>query len=231
MQVRSMDMKVFSKDGKEIKTISLDDTVFSREVNESAIYHAIRNELANLRQGTASTKGRSDVAGSRRKLWRQKGTGRARMGTRQSPIWVGGGVAFGPKPRDYSYKIPRKLKRLAFKSVLSLKNKEGSLLVIEDFEVEEGKTRNLAAILKKLIPAERSVFIIKDDDKLLKRAGRNIPWLTTLSFDKLRVHDLFYGRKVLLFESAALKLSAFYGADKVAQKSPADDTPVKDEKK
>lgn len=231
MQVRSMDMKVFSKDGKEIKTISLDDTVFSREVNESAIYHAIRNELANLRQGTASTKGRSDVAGSRRKLWRQKGTGRARMGTRQSPIWVGGGVAFGPKPRDYSYKIPRKLKRLAFKSVLSLKNKEGSLLVIEDFEVEEGKTRNLAAILKKLIPAERSVFIIKDDDKLLKQAGRNIPWLTTLSFDKLRVHDLFYGRKVLLFESAALKLSAFYGADKAAQKSPADDTPVKDEKK
>lgn len=227
MQVRSMDMKVFSKDGEEIKTISLDDTVFSREVNESAIYHAIRNELANLRQGTASTKGRSDVAGSRRKLWRQKGTGRARMGTRQSPIWVGGGVAFGPKPRDYSYKIPRKLKRLAFKSVLSLKNKEGSLLVIEDFEVEEGKTRNLAAILKKLIPAERSVFIIKDDDKLLKRAGRNIPWLTTLSFDKLRVHDLFYGRKVLLFESAALKLSAFYGA----QKSPADDTPVEDEKK
>lgn len=226
-----MDMKVFSKDGKEIKTISLDDTVFSREVNESAIYHAIRNELANLRQGTASTKGRSDVAGSRRKLWRQKGTGRARMGTRQSPIWVGGGVAFGPKPRDYSYKIPRKLKRLAFKSVLSLKNKEGSLLVIEDFEVEEGKTRNLAAILKKLIPAERSVFIIKDDDKLLKQAGRNIPWLTTLSFDKLRVHDLFYGRKVLLFESAALKLSAFYGADKVAQKSSADDAPVKDEKK
>ncbi len=205
-----MDKKVLSKEGKEVKDISLEDSVFNREVSEGAIYHAIRNELANLRQGTASTKTRSEVRGSRRKLWKQKGTGRARMGTRQSPLWVGGGAAFGPRPRDYSYKMPRKLKRLAFKSILSLKNQGDNLVVVEDFEAENGKTKNLASVLKNLVREERTVLILRDEDKLLKRAGRNIPWLTTLSFDKLRAHDLFYGKKVLVLESAACKLNEFY---------------------
>jgi large subunit ribosomal protein L4 len=199
-----------------VKSISLEDSVFNRDVSEGAIYHAIRNELANLRQGTASTKTRSEVKGSHRKLWKQKGTGRARMGTRQSPVWVGGGIAFGPRPRDYSYKMPRKLKRLAFKSILSLKNQNDNLLVIEDFNVENGKTRELASILKNLIANERAVLILKDEDKMIKRAGRNIPWLTTLSYDKLRAHDLFYGKKVLVLESAAQKLNEFY-ADSAAK--------------
>ncbi len=206
-----MDKKVLSKDGKEVKSIALDDSVFNREVSEGAIYHAIRNELANLRQGTASTKTRSEVRGSHRKLWKQKGTGRARMGTRQSPVWVGGGAAFGPRPRDYSYKMPRKLKRLAFKSILSLKNQNDNLVVVEDFNIEDGKTKNLASILKNLIAEERAVLILKDEDRMIKRAGRNIPWLTTLSYDKLRAHDLFYGKKVLVLESAAAKLNEFYG--------------------
>ena len=206
-----MDKKVLSMEGEEIKSISLSDAVFACELSESAIYHAVRNELANQRQGTASTRTRSEVRGSHRKLWRQKGTGRARMGTRQSPVWVGGGRAFGPKPRDYSYKMPRKLKRLAFRSVLSLKNKNDDLLIVEDFEVENGKTKHLAAILRNLVQAERTVLILRDEDRLIKRAGRNIPWLTTLSFDKLRVHDLFYGKKILILESAALELNNFYG--------------------
>jgi large subunit ribosomal protein L4 len=205
-----MDKKVLSIEGKEVKSIALDDSVFNREVSEGAIYHAIRNELANLRQGTASTKTRSEVKGSHRKLWKQKGTGRARMGTRQSPVWVGGGIAFGPKPRDYSYKMPRKLKRLAFKSILSLKNQNDNLLVVEDFNIEDGKTKNLASILKNLVADERTVLILRDEDRMIKRAGRNIPWLTTLSFDKLRAHDLFYGKKVLVLESAAQKLNEFY---------------------
>jgi large subunit ribosomal protein L4 len=211
-----MDKKVLSTEGKEVKSISLEDSVFNRDVSEGAIYHAIRNELANLRQGTASTKTRSEVKGSHRKLWKQKGTGRARMGTRQSPVWVGGGIAFGPRPRDYSYKMPRKLKRLAFKSILSLKNQNDNLLVVEDFNVENGKTRELASILKNLIANERAVLILKDEDKMIKRAGRNIPWLTTLSYDKLRAHDLFYGKKVLVLESAAQKLNEFY-ADSAAK--------------
>lgn len=206
-----MDKKVLSTEGKEVKSIALDDAVFNREVSEGAIYHAIRNELANLRQGTASTKTRSEVRGSHRKLWKQKGTGRARMGTRQSPVWVGGGAAFGPKPRDYSYKMPRKLKRLAFKSILSLKNQNDNLVVVEDFNIEDGKTRNLASILRNLVADERTVLILRDEDQMIKRAGRNIPWLTTLSYNKLRAHDLFYGKKVLVLESAAQKLNDFYG--------------------
>ena len=210
-------MNVLSKEGVKQKNISLNDLVFNREISEPAIYHAIRNELANLRQGTASTKTRSEVRGSRRKLWKQKGTGRARMGTRQSPVWVGGGIAFGPKPRDYSYKMPRKLKRLAFKSVLSLKAQNDNLVVIEDFAVEGGKTKNLAIVLANLVKKERAVLVVKDGDRLIKRAGRNIPWLTVLSFDKLRVHDLFYGKKVLILESAAVKLNSFYADSTVSR--------------
>src|SRR6056297_571997 len=111
-----MDASVLSTEGKEVRKLALSEAVFNREVSEGSIYSAIRNELANLRVGTAKTKGRSEVRGTRKKPWRQKGTGRARAGSRQSPIWVGGGIAFGPQPRDYSYKLPRKVKRAALKS-------------------------------------------------------------------------------------------------------------------
>jgi len=205
-----MDKKVLSTKGKEVRTIELDDSVFAREVSEGSIYHAVRNELANLRVGTASTKTRSEVAGSHRKPWRQKGTGRARAGTYQSPVRVGGGVAFGPRPRDYSYRIPRKLKRVAMKSLLSLKNNTDALIVVEDFTVESGKTKDLYSILSILTNQEKTVLIIGDDDPMLKRAGRNIPWLTMLSYKRLRAHDLFYGSKVVVTESAAKQLSEFY---------------------
>src|SRR5690606_12784664 len=114
----NMEKTVLSREGKNLRTIQLDDTVFNREVSQGSIYHAIRNELANARVGTHSTKTRSEVAGSHKKPWKQKGTGRARSGTKQSPVWVGGGISHGPKPRDYSYSIPRKIKRLAMVSLL-----------------------------------------------------------------------------------------------------------------
>lgn len=205
-----MDKKVLSVKGKEIRNISLDDTVFAREVSDGAIYHAVRNELANMRVGTASSKTRSEVAGSHRKPWRQKGTGRARSGTFQSPVRVGGGVAFGPKPRDYSYKLPRKMKRVAMKSLLSMKNGTDQLIVVEDFTVESGKTRDLTSILSALTGEERTVLILGNDDPMVKRAGRNIPWLSMLSYNRLRAHDLFYGGKVVVTESAAQALNEFY---------------------
>jgi large subunit ribosomal protein L4 len=206
-----MKTKVLSVEGKEIRDIDLDDGVFGREPSEGAIYYAIRNELANRRVGTASTKSRSEVRGSGAKPWRQKGTGRARAGHRRSPIWVGGGITFGPKPRDYSYRMPKKMKRLAMKSILSLKLKEERIKVVEDFTVESGKTKELASLLSNLVKDERTVIILQDDDAKVKRAGRNIPWLSCLSFDKLYAHDLFYGRNVLVLESAAKKLGEFYG--------------------
>ena len=206
-----MEKKVFSVDGKELRTISLDDAVFGLPVNEDVIYYAVTNELANRRVGTACTKGRSEVHGSNAKPYKQKGTGRARRGDKKSPLLVGGGVIFGPKPRDFSYSMPKKAKRLAMKSILSLKAQNDRLVVVEDFTVESGKTRDLVKILNNFAKGERAVIILKDDDSLVKRAGRNIPHLSFLAYNRLRAHDLFYGRKVIMLESAAKNLSEFYG--------------------
>lgn len=207
-----MDRKIYSITGKEKGTINLADNVFACEVSTGSIYHAIRNELANRRVGTACTKTRSEVNTNHQKPWRQKGTGRARAGRRNSPIWVGGGVAFGPRPRDYSYSLPRKIKRLAFKSILSLKaSKEEMLTVVEDFTIESGKTKDLTGILKNFIGKDRTVIILKDDDAMLRRAGRNIPNVRFLAFNRLNAHELFYAKKTLVLETAAKNLGEFYG--------------------
>ncbi|WP_428769208.1 50S ribosomal protein L4 [Treponema sp. HNW] len=205
-----MEKKVYSVDGKELRTIQLDDAVFGLPVNEDVIYYAVTNELANKRVGTACTKDRSEVHGSNAKPYKQKGTGRARRGDKKSPLLRGGGVIFGPKPRDFSYTIPKKVKRLAMKSILSLKAQEDVLTIIEDFTVESGKTKDFASILKNFSNNERTVLVLKDDDPKIKQAGRNIPTLSFLSYNRLRAHDLFYGKKVLMLESAAKNLSEFY---------------------
>src|SRR5215469_16899681 len=139
-----MNYKVFSKEGKELRTVELEDAVFGIPVNEDLIWYAINNELANKRLGSACTKGRAEVHGSNARPYKQKGTGRARRGDKKSPILVGGGTIFGPKPRDFSYSMPKKAKRQALKSILSLKAQSNTLKIIEDFSVESGKTRDLA---------------------------------------------------------------------------------------
>ncbi|MDR3160657.1 MAG: 50S ribosomal protein L4 [Spirochaetaceae bacterium] len=207
-----MNRTVYSIEGKELRDIELDEGVFGLPVNEDVIWYAINNELANKRLGTACTKDRGEVHGSNAKPYKQKGTGRARRGDKKSPLLVGGGTVFGPKPRDFSYTIPRKVKRLALKSILSLKAQSDSLKIIEDFSVESGKTRDLAGIIKNFGDGERTVIILKDDDPKIKRAGANIPWLSFLSYNRLRAHDLFYGRRVILLETAVKNLNAFYGA-------------------
>jgi len=206
-----MDKKVYSIEGKELRDITLEDSVFAREVSEGSIYHAINNELANRRVGTACTKTRAEVKGSGAKPWRQKGTGRARSGHKRSPIWVGGGITFGPKPRDYSYTLPKKIKRLAMKSILSLKAAGETFKVVEDFTIDSGKTKELRTILAKLVTEERTVVILKDDDQMIRRAGRNLPNVKFLSYNRLRAHDLFYGKNILVLEGAAVKLNEFYG--------------------
>jgi len=207
-----MNCKVYSKEGKELRTIALDDAVFGLPVNEDLIWYAINNELANRRQGNASTKGRAEVHGSNAKPYKQKGTGRARRGDKKSPILVGGGVVFGPKPKDYSYSMPKKAKRQALKTILSLKAQSDTLKIIEDFSIESGKTKDLAKLLGNFEPGLRTVLILKDDDPLLKRAAANIPWLSYLSYNRLEAHELFYGRQVLMLETAAKNLCEFYGA-------------------
>jgi len=234
-----MNRTVFSIDGKELRDIELEDSVFGLPVNEDVIWYAINNELANKRQGNASTKDRGEVHGSNEKPYKQKGTGRARRGDKKSPILVGGGVAFGPKPRDYSYSMPKKAKRLAIKSILSLKARNDMLKIIEDFSVDSGKTKDLVGILSGFSkgsnckPGERTVMVLRGeevDDKKgiddrgeilpkvrkIKQAGRAIPWLSFLSHSRLRAHDLFYGRNVIMTESAVKKLNEFY-ADKAGR--------------
>ena len=166
---------------------------------------------ANRRSGTASVKTKATVNGSGAKPWRQKGTGRARAGRRQSPVWVGGGIAFGPKPRDYSYVLPKKVKRLAMKSILSLKAATEGFKVVENFTVATGKTKDLVKILSTLVPSEeKTVLILKDDDAQLKRAARNIPWVSFLTYNRLRAHDLFYTKNLVIMEEAAQNLGSFY---------------------
>ncbi len=194
-----MERKVFSKDGKEIGTINLDDRVFNIEISHGSIYNAIKNELSNLRVGTSSTKTRSEVRGSSKKPWKQKGTGRARVGTKRNPIWIGGGIALGPKPRDYSYRLPKKVKRLAFRSVLSLRAAdENNFKVVENFNIESGKTKDLALIIKNFVSFNgKVVILLGNDDQMIKRAGKNIRDLKILSFNKLRVVDLFYAKNLI----------------------------------
>lgn len=206
-----MQTKLYSIDGKETGTVELDDAVFGLPVNDDVIYYAVTNELANRRLGTACTKDRGEVHGSNAKPYKQKGTGRARRGDKKSPITVGGGTIFGPKPRDFSYAMPKKAKRLAMKSILSKKVVENRLVVLSDFS-SDGKTKNLAQIVNNFAKDERAVLIIHNDDQMIKRAARNIPNLSLLNYDRLEAHTLFYGRKVLVFESATKKLAEFFGS-------------------
>lgn len=206
--------KVYGVDGSEAGSIELADEVFNSSISTGSIYHALRNELANRRVGTASTKTRNSVRGSNVKPWKQKGTGRARAGNKRSPLWVGGGTIFGPHPRDYSYRLPKKLKRLAFRSLLSQKVQDSRLKVVEDFAVESGKTKELAGILRVFNPEARArtVVVVEGEGAMLKRAGRNLPGVSVLSYNRLQAHALFYAGHVLVQRGAAVKLNSFYGS-------------------
>lgn len=206
-----METKVYSVNGQEAGTIELSDAVFNVEVSNGSIYHAIRNEAANRRVGTHCTKTRSEVNYSNTKPYKQKGTGNARRGDKKSPVAVGGGTIFGPKPRDYSYTIPKKVKRLAMKSLLTLGVQEERLVVVEDFTSENGKTKEIVAVVKAFQKDEqRTLIIMKDDDKMIRRAAKNIPYVHVQAFDKLSAKELLYGRTIILLQGAAAKLNDFY---------------------
>ena len=207
-----MEHKLFSTAGKEIGTVQLNEDVFGVIVSTGSIYHAVRNEAANRRVGTACTKTRAEVNYSNTKPYKQKGTGNARRGDKKSPITVGGGTIFGPKPRDYSYSLPKKVKRLAMKSLLTLAVEEDRLVVVEDFTSENGKTKDMAQIMSAFqTVGQRTVLVMNDDDVMSRRAAKNIPYLRVLAYDKLSAKELLYGRKVIVLKSAVSNLNDFYG--------------------
>jgi large subunit ribosomal protein L4 len=199
---------VFDLSNAKVGEVELADTVFGAEVNEDLLYEAVRNYLAGQRAGTHSTKVRSEVAGSGKKLWKQKGTGRARMGSVRSPIWRHGGTSHGPQPRDYSYHLPRKMELGALRSALSAKLRDGELKVISGFTLGDHKTKTFVATLGKL-ECDRKVLVVdNDENKNLALGSRNLQGVKLIPSRDVNVYDLLGYDRVLVSEAAAAKLSA-----------------------
>jgi len=188
-----MNIDKYDVSGKSIGKIELNEAVFGLIPNKSVIYESIKAELANRRQGTHDVKTKSEVAYTGAKPFKQKGTGRARAGERSSPVWVGGGIAFGPTPRDHSIRLPKKVKQLAYRSLLSMKLSQGGLRVVQGLTVDSGKTKDLVGILKNF--AENKKFVVVLDDvqnaEFVKRAGRNLPNVKCLSYNRMNCHALY----------------------------------------
>ena len=195
---------VLDMNGKKVSTVELSDAVFGITPNEKAVHAAVVNFLANQRQGTQSTKTRSEVSGGGRKPWRQKGTGRARAGYAGSPVWRHGGVAFAPKPRDYRYSLTKKTRRLALKSALSAKAAEESILVIDGLKVEEIKTKPFAEFLKKIGVEGKAMVITENVDEAVVKSARNIPGVTTTTATIISAYEVLNNR-VLVVDKAALQ--------------------------
>jgi len=195
----------YSIEGKVIGSVELSDAVFNAAVNDVLVYELVKASNANLRQGTHKTKERGEVRGGGSKPWKQKGTGRARAGSNRSPIWRGGGTIFGPRPRSYRIDLPRSMKRAAYRSLFSLKAKQGSIKVLQDFQAS-GKTKDMARIGKAL-SITKGVLIASDDDPQLKRSIRNIPWLVYNNVNRISGRDIFYSKELILTESAVKQLN------------------------
>ena len=186
--------------------IELNDAVFNVEVNEALLHQAIVRQLANQRQGTHATKTRSFVRGGGRKPWKQKGTGRARAGSIRSPLWVGGGTVFGPQPRSYAFAMPRKARRAALKSALSAKVQAGELLVLEDFDFAEPKTKQVVKLLADFKADKKTLIITGEERENVERSARNIPGTKAIGASGLNAYDLLYHDKVLLTKDAIVRI-------------------------
>lgn len=198
---------IIDLNNKKVGTIELADAVFAAPVNEALLYEAVRHHLAGTRRGTASTKTRHEVAGSGKKLWKQKGTGRARMGSIRSPLWRHGGTTHGPQPRDYSYKLPRKMQLGALRSALSAKLRDGELRVVSAFSVGEPKSKGMRRTLDGL-DAKRTVLLVDNgDNRNLQLSSRNLAGVKLVPSREVNVYDLLAHAQVLMSETAARKLS------------------------
>jgi large subunit ribosomal protein L4 len=197
---------MFNQGGSQVGDIELNDSIFGIEPNNSVLFEAIIMQRASLRQGTHKVKNRSEVAGGGRKPWRQKGTGRARQGSIRSPQWRGGGVVFGPTPRSYSYKLPKKVRRLAIKSALSAKVLEESVLVLESLSFETPKTKEFAAVLNGLSVNTKALIVTDGLDEKVALSARNIPGVTVVEANGLNVLDVVSHNKLIMTKSAVEKV-------------------------
>ena len=193
---------LFKQDGSQAGEITLNDEIFAIEPNENAIYDIVIMQQASLRQGTHKVKGRSEVSGGGRKPWRQKGTGRARQGSIRSPQWVGGGRAFGPTPRSYAYKLPRKVRRLALRSALSNKVAENNFIVVDELAFETPKTKLFQEVLNNLQVENKVLVVINKDNDNAQLSARNLPNVKVVDENNVNVFDLVNSEKVIITKAA-----------------------------
>ena len=203
-------LDVLDMNGKKVSTIELSDAVFGMTPNEKVMHAAVVNFLANQRQGTQSTKTRSEVSGGGKKPWRQKGTGRARQGSIRSPQWTHGGIALGPKPRDYSYRLNKKVKRLAIVSALSAKAQAGDMVVIDKIEAAEYKTKTVAAMLKAVDAAKKALIVTPAVDEKLVKSAANLAGVSTTVVGQINTYAVLNGGKLVISADAAKKLEEVF---------------------
>ena len=203
-------VEVINVEGKKVKELTLNDSVFVIEPNMNVVHSVVLNYLANQRQGTQNTKTRAEVAGGGRKPWRQKGTGRARQGSIRAPQWIKGGIALGPKPRSYKYKINKKERALAVRSVLSAKLAENELVVVDQFGLNEIKTAKFANILNNIKVEGKSLVVIPENDVNVQKSARNIKGVKTTIVDTMTVYDIFNAKNLVITENAIKKIEEVY---------------------
>ena len=202
-------VSVYNMEGKEVGTAELNDSIFGVEVNEHLVHMAVLQQLANNRQGTQKAKTRSEVSGGGRKPWRQKGTGHARQGSIRAPQWKGGGVVFAPTPRDYSFKLNKKEKQAALKSVLTDKVVNGALVVVDELKLDEIATKQFAQVMKNL-NVEKGLVVLADNDKNVVLSARNMDDVNTEVVNAINVYDILSAGKLVLTKDALTKIEEVY---------------------
>ncbi|MBE7049981.1 MAG: 50S ribosomal protein L4 [Ruminococcaceae bacterium] len=203
-------LALYNMEGSEIGTIELSDAVFAHEINKVAMHQVVVNYLANQRQGTQSTKTRSEVRGGGIKPWRQKGTGRARQGSIRATQWIKGGIALGPKPRDYSYTVNKKLKKVALVSALSAKCADNEIIVVDNIALEEIKTKKIAEMLKNLKVESKALIVTNEKNDNVVKSARNIKGVTTTFMGSLNVYDILNSDVLVVTKDAVSKIEEVY---------------------
>jgi large subunit ribosomal protein L4 len=203
-------VNVYNMSGEQVEEIELNENIFGIEENEHVVYEVVKNQLANKRQGTQSVKTRAEVRGGGRKPWRQKGTGRARQGSIRAPHWTGGGVTFAPKPRDYSYKVPKKVRRLAMKSVLSSKVANGELIVVDELNFDTPKTKEMVKVLSNLNSDKKALIVTANSDFNTIKSSSNIPNVATTVVNNLNVYDILKYNSFIITKEALRKVEEVY---------------------
>ncbi len=201
---------VYNVEGKKVSSVDLKEEIFGIEPNEAVVHSVLVNYLANQRQGTQSTKTRAEVRGGGKKPWRQKGTGRARQGSIRAPQWIKGGIALGPKPRSYKYRVNKKEKQLAIKSLLSSKVLENDLVVVDKFDFKEIKTKQMADAMKNLKVEDKALVVLPSNNEIVQKSARNLANVGTSSVNTINVYDLLKYKKLVLTVDTIKKLEEVY---------------------